>query len=688
MSDQFATSGIDLLPLEQAREIDLLCDDFEKNWQQGNPRLLEDYLSSASPAMVAALREELIQVELDCRFLRGDPPRLKEYQTRFPEYDKMLLKWIHLAEQRSKGSLGLGQATQPDTLAHDALGQTSETDPVAKGVPETFREGALGEYELLGPLGVGGMGEVYRARHRRLGKVVALKVIRSGASGSADDLARFRREMAAVGQLDHPHLVEAHDAGEQDGVLYLVLKLIDGVDLHRLVKDLGPLPVAEACELIRQAALGLQYLHERGLVHRDIKPSNLMRTPAGMVKVLDLGLSRWTAPSLAGELTAANQVMGTPDFISPEQINEAAAVDIRADIYSLGATLFYLLTGRAPFAHRTDILAKLRAHGEEAPPDIRSLQPGIPSGVAALVSQMLAKQPEQRPTTPQEVGNALAPFTSSTPTTTFVPANTNPIAGEMTVSHPSLGLSVSKPRTRRRRSTVGIVAASVLVCLLGVWMTLTLFNQTPKRLLTFPDPGVETTKPLRVLRLDVNHFARDGKFDDPRGLLGQRSFTTSKDDGVEVKAELSAPAYCYLIAFRPDGTEDLCFPEKEDEVPPLSDRPGYPSTTSGVRYGLTDGVGLQAFVLVASSKPLPAYAKWRPSRGASPWQQSEAQAGVVWRLEDGVAFRAHTAADPEARGKGQEIRGLGSLPAVITWLRQAPEVEAIAAVAFAVAERK
>jgi hypothetical protein len=195
-------------------------------------------------------------------------------------------------------------------------------------------------------------------------------------------------------------------------------------------------------------------------------------------------------------------------------------------------------------------------------------------------------------------------------------------------------------------------------------------------------------KPVKVLRLDVDHIARVGQFDDPRGLLGKHSFTTHEGDGVTVSAELSVPAYCYLIAFRPDGTDDICFPEKEDEVPPLTDRPRYPSVSVGVSYGLDEGTGLHAFVLVASARPLPSYAEWRGKQGASPWKKSAAQAGVVWRLE-GALPRAYTADDPDGtRGKGQEVRGVEGLAPVVNWLRQRLDVEAVAAVAFAVQERE
>ncbi len=671
-------TGLDLLPMEVGRQIDLLCDAFE---QPDAPRPIEEYLRQVATPLVAVLREELIRVELECRFRRGDTPRAEEYQTRFPECAGLLTEWLRQAEEAALSLSSLLPPEAGETVSLHAVSTGGAGDQVAECQTLGPAPRILGEYELLDRLGTGGMGEVYRARHRRLKKLVALKLIRQENHGSADALARFRREMEAVGQLDHPHVVEAHDAGEQDGVVYLVLKLIDGVDLYRLVQERGPLPAAEACELIRQAALGLQYLHERGLVHRDIKPSNLMRAPAGTVKVLDLGLSRLHSATAAGELTATNTVMGTLDFIAPEQIDNAAGVDGRADLYSMGATLFYLLTGQAPFAHRQKRLAKIKAHGEETPPDVRSLRPELPEGVAALVARLLAKRPEERLASAQELADALAAL----PTTTTgepSPVAAAPVAKQETLWN-SFEPSRMETRLARNRTKALIVAACLLLAVPVLLGMLARMNRNSRRL---PYPAVPNT--LKVLRLDVDHFAKDGNHDDPRGLLGQRSFTTHCDDGVTVSAELSAPAYCYLIAFRPDGTEELCFPENEDEPPPLTDRARYPSVTSGVLYGLNEGAGLHAFVLVASSKPLPAYAEWQRQRRASPWQKSEAQVGVVWRLLDGVTLRAHTAADPEARGKGQEVRALGGLPEVITWLRQAPGVEVVAAVAFAVVERK
>jgi formylglycine-generating enzyme required for sulfatase activity/serine/threonine protein kinase len=391
-----------------ADQIDLLCDDFESDWRQGTPQPIEEYLHSADVSLVPVLRAELLQLELECRFRRGEQPRIEDYLRRFPECAGELPGWF---EEAAKTASLFACAAPAATLSRSPAIETpvaSTVAPATQPLPPV-----LGEYELFEKLGAGGMGEVYRARHRRLGKFVALKVMREKRLGSADAVARFRREMEAVGQLDHPNLVEAHDAGEQDGIVYLVLKLIDGVDLHRLVKQQGPLPVAEACELVRQAALGLQYLHERGLVHRDLKPSNLMRTPSGMVKMLDLGLARLRSTTITDHLTGPNRIIGTPDYLAPEQADNAATADIRADLYSLGATLFYLLTGKPPFAHHSELMAKLKAHGMEPPADVRSLRPEVPDDVAALVARLLAKQPEERFATPQELADALTQLDST-----------------------------------------------------------------------------------------------------------------------------------------------------------------------------------------------------------------------------------------------------------------------------------
>lgn len=292
-------------------------------------------------------------------------------------------------------------------IAGEPAGDDAVSNVSANGMsPECPRQ--LGEYELLELIGGGGMGEVWKGRHRKLDKLVAVKVLPTGQLHAPEIVARFLREMKALGRLDHPNIVEAHDAGEHDGTVYLVMKLVPGQDLSRLVKEGGPLPIAEACELARQTALGLQYLHDQRLVHRDIKPSNLMLTPDGTVKILDLGLARWRGESHEGEeLTAAGQVLGTPAFMAPEQIDRAAGADMQADLYALGGTLFHLLTGKTPFAGHSSTFDKLLAHCSAPAPDVRSLRPDVPEDLAVLISRLLAKDPKDRPGAPAEVATAL-----------------------------------------------------------------------------------------------------------------------------------------------------------------------------------------------------------------------------------------------------------------------------------------
>jgi serine/threonine-protein kinase len=268
----------------------------------------------------------------------------------------------------------------------------------------------LGSYVLLERLGEGGMGKVFKARHRRLGTVVALKVIRKERVANQAILRRFQREVRAIAQLDHPNIIRALDADEVDGTPFLVMEYVEGADLGGMVRKSGPLPLGQACDCIRQAALGLQHAHERGLVHRDIKPSNLLLSSAFVIKILDMGLARLhrtAEDESSAALTAEGLVMGTMDYIAPEQAMNSHAVDIRADLYSLGCTLYYLLTGRVPFPGCQG-LAKLLKHRIEEPEPIQQLRPEVPPTVAAVVRKLMAKRPEERFQTPAEVAAALS----------------------------------------------------------------------------------------------------------------------------------------------------------------------------------------------------------------------------------------------------------------------------------------
>jgi serine/threonine-protein kinase len=318
----------------------------------------------------------------------------------------------------------------------------------------------VGQYIILDKLGEGGMGKVYRARQRRLNREVALKVVRSNLVSNPLVRKRYDREVETASALNHPNIVGVFDAGEVEGKYYLAMEFVDGIDLARLMRDYRPLEVTEACEYVRQAALGLQYAHDQGLVHRDIKPSNIIvagerhvpqATEPAVVKILDMGLVRLVGFDDGGggaDLTRAGTVVGTPDYMAPEQAKNSSGVDRRADLYSLGCTLYFLLSGQPPFPVGTPI-EKLLKHQLDAPIPLQALRPEVPSSVAEIVAKLLAKSPAQRPQTATEVAEILEPLSSyphGSQPVPLRPRNTNP-ADSLGETGPTSGRSTFPPFT-------------------------------------------------------------------------------------------------------------------------------------------------------------------------------------------------------------------------------------------------
>ena len=271
------------------------------------------------------------------------------------------------------------------------------------------------KYRFLRELGRGGMGVVYQAEQTVMGRSVAVKVINPSVLDHPDALPRFQGEVKAAAKLDHPNIVRAYDAEQVGSMHLLVMEYVEGTSLAELVAKKGPLSVPYACHYVRQAALGLQHAFEQGMVHRDIKPQNLMVNARGQVKVLDFGLARMRCERKAGGgLTQVDTFMGTPEYVSPEQATDARSADTRADIYSLGCTLFFLLTGRPPFQEDT-IVKLVLAQIEKEPPALQGVRPEVPMELSWVVARMLAKDPAQRFQKPLEVADALAAFVKPGP---------------------------------------------------------------------------------------------------------------------------------------------------------------------------------------------------------------------------------------------------------------------------------
>jgi len=347
-----------------------------------------------------------------------------------------------------------GQCPDPRNLARELLDRgwltTFQANQLLAGKADQL---VLGTYLILDRIGQGASGEVFKARHQTMKRIVALKVLRKDVQTDVDIVGRFYREIEVASQLSHPNIVHALDAGPIGNQLVLALEYVDGIDLNRLVKDGGRLAIDQACDYIRQAACGLGHAHEKGLIHRDIKPSNLLVARAmspsssgeidlnaqtrgyGLVKLLDLGLARLAEPPKTSAtrnltvLAGGQMLMGTPDYMAPEQALDFHGADIRSDIYSLGCTFYFLLAGEPPFAG-VPLHQKLLKHQQTEPPPIEQRREDLPSGIPAILKMMLAKRPADRYQTPAEVSAALTSLlaTLPVPPVPAPPADTTPTA--------------------------------------------------------------------------------------------------------------------------------------------------------------------------------------------------------------------------------------------------------------------
>jgi serine/threonine protein kinase len=320
-----------------------------------------------------------------------------------------------------------GAARDPDQLGEFLVSRGAVTHfQVAKLKQGTFQGLALGPYHILSPLGKGGMGTVYLARDMRKpegGKaLIALKVLPPKRAREEDRmLARFLREMDMAQRVGHPHLTKTFEAGAIAGVHYIAMEYIRGESLRRVVGDHGPLSVARAAHLFAEVADGLGHAHHTGLVHRDLKPQNIMVTPNGHAKILDLGLALAVDEELPADKTIVGgqgYVLGTMDYIAPEQVDDPTGVDARADLYAMGCSLYFALTGQPPFPGGTS-QEKMKRHRTEHPDPLTDFNPTVPVEFARIVQKLMEKAPGRRYQTAKAVRDALRPWAASDPETPY-----------------------------------------------------------------------------------------------------------------------------------------------------------------------------------------------------------------------------------------------------------------------------
>ncbi|WP_439621986.1 bifunctional serine/threonine-protein kinase/formylglycine-generating enzyme family protein [Gemmata sp.] len=362
----------DALPLSAVLRINARCDAFEALCRAGQRPRVADFLGDATGPERDSLHRHLTQVDGEYRATSAE-----EFTRRLAS-ERLLPAGFNLDPAATASDLADGLVRSGALTAYQ--GRT-----LLNPHPHPL---ALDDYLILDRVASGGMGTVYRAVHRRMKREVAVKVF---ADGRGDDLERgrwFQREVEAAAKLTHPNVVTAYDAGEARGVAYLVSEFVDGADLHRLVTESGPLAPADAIRAVRDAAAGLAHAHECGVIHRDVKPSNLIRTRAGTVRVLDVGLAQLVRADRKAD-SYHTLVVGTPAFMAPEQAEAPGTVDARADVYSLGCTLFFLLTGRPP--------------QDDTPRARHDADPELPPRLEGLFLRMTARLPADRPRSMGEV---------------------------------------------------------------------------------------------------------------------------------------------------------------------------------------------------------------------------------------------------------------------------------------------
>jgi serine/threonine protein kinase len=347
--------------------------------------------------------------------------------------------------------------------------------PSAPVAPPLAAGQILGDYEVQGTIARGGMGWVLRAWHRRMKRPVALKTLSPALHDQGEAAARFQREVETLARLSHPHIVAAHDAFEHQGQRFLVMEYVAGCGLDQWVREHGPLSVEQAVAFLTQAARGLAHAHAAGIIHRDVKPANLLLDESNTIKVLDLGLARPTrsdAATSVQDLTGGSVVMGTAAYMAPEQALDPRSADARADVYGLGCTLHFLLTGRPPYQGESP-LAILLAHRDEPIPSLRAARPDCPASLDALFRRMLAKRPEDRPGSMQEV------------------------LGELQRG------SNHRPTRRRTIVAAALLAASLL---LGLILLPALKPAQPKAAPAPVDKGEVKTPQIEMVRVEAGNF--------------------------------------------------------------------------------------------------------------------------------------------------------------------------------------
>lgn len=608
--------------LARVEAFDYAADEFEARWRRGEDPAAGDFRQRAMPDEWPFWLAEFLAIEMLARRGRGEPLDQDEFLKRYPDdADSVRRAWS-------------------ETFAEPPAAPTRTlVEP-----PEPARERLLRDRELLDGRYVidsfvrrGGMGELYQGHSVDRGFTFAFKVLdvrknpmpehgEDDAESRRTAVARFLREMDILAKLRHPHLVSSIELLRLPGLPpIIVMDWVEGKDLQTLVRDGGPLNVSEACEVVRQAAAGLEDAwREYEVVHRDVKPLNIMLTPRGKVKVLDFGLAR--APSrgadgVVEQLTGSNVRMGTIDYMAPEQWEDPRQVSSPADVYSLGVTLFFLLTGKTPFTidHSSppEPLRLRQAHAVLAPPDVRKWRPEVHLRLSRLIDRMLAKEPANRPT--------LSELLSELPAWS---------AGAELPRHFSSVVPDEKNKRRGREfwTRRRMVLAACGFCGGGTAALATVFRG---RILPPPE--------LTGFHLTLYEAATKKTPEQTLGAIGNQIEDVPAAGLVRLDLTLNAACHVQLFTANSDGDIQLLAASAADRSAAEGDlgRVRALSFPRQGRWKLCDAEGLQAFVLIASRDPLPAFDAWRAKHRLDQLWSGAADRVGVWKTQGGAILPIH-----------------------------------------------
>ena len=504
------------------------------------------------------------------------------------------------------------------------------------------RPARIGRYLVAEQLGEGGQGTVYRVLHPELGKDFVLKLARQSLAAGPAGRERLLREGRLLAQCDHPGLVRVVDLDVHEGRPFVVMEHVQGRTLQRYAEQRRPGP-REAARLVAKVAQAVAYLHARGIIHQDIKPSNVLVDQQGHPRLIDLGLARLQT---AWSDDAGGWIGGTDAYMSPEQaLGRADRIGFRTDVFGLGGLLYYLMTGRPLYRgpSRWSVLCQART-AEYVP--LRQVNGRVPRSLEQICHKALAADPERRYRGADDLERAIQSFSR----------RPRIVAAEAVVlGLAALAIVAPWSRPDRTEQPIGPATVPPAASPLGPAIT------------------------LRIVSFKIDHF-RGAKPPRSLGPIGESPGPILFDDDVRVHARLNAPAYCYLIALNPDGKVQLCHPLKPTEAPLRADEIAYPG--GNLYFPLTDGTGLQAFVLLVSSEPLPPYSEWT-GRDKLHWETVQAEGSGVWGF-DGHNF------EPLAGDRRGEPRKHSGPPRpfeeVCDRFTKLPQVNAVEAVAFPVSK--